>query len=139
MRLTADEALERLSADDHGVLCTVHPERGVDAVPCVFAVSDGFVGVPIDTVKAKSTTQLQRLRNLQADPRATLLVDQWDRADWSKLWWVRAELRWTHQPPLEVLHSLSELLRRRYPQYSDAPFADVLVLHVVNISGWAAV
>lgn len=139
MRLTADEALERLSAHDHGVLCTVHPERGVDAVPCVFAVSDGFVGVPIDTVKAKSTTQLQRLRNLQADPRATLLVDQWDRADWSKLWWVRAELRWTHQPPSEVLHSLSELLRRRYPQYSDAPFADVLVLHVVNISGWAAV
>ena len=33
-------------------------------------------------------------RNLEADPRATLLVEHWDRSDWSRLWWVRAELRW---------------------------------------------
>jgi len=138
MRLTGEDALTRLTEHDHGVLCTVHPDRGADAVPCVFAVDAGFVVIPIDTVKPKASTHLQRHRNLQHDPRATLLVDQWDRDDWSRLWWVRAELRWQPRPDQEIVAALSSLLTRRYPQYVDAPFADVLVLQVVAVSGWAA-
>lgn len=138
MRLTDDDALARLTAHDHGVLCTLHPDRGADAVPCVYAVDDGYLGIPIDTVKPKSSTHLQRHRNLQADPRATLLVDHWNRDDWSKLWWVRAELRWQPHPGQEVVAALSNLLTDRYPQYADAPFAEVLVLQVVAVSGWAA-
>ena len=73
----------------------MHAERGVDAVPVAYAVDDdGYVGVPIDLVKPKASLRLQRERNLEADPRATLLVEHWDRSDWSRLWWVRAELRW---------------------------------------------
>ena len=73
----------------------MHAERGVDAVPVAYAVDDdGYVGVPIDRVKPKASLRLQRERNLEADPRATLLVEHWDRSDWSRLWWVRAELRW---------------------------------------------
>src|SRR5262245_43382513 len=94
MRLAEAEARARLAACDHGILCTVHAERGVDAVPVVYAVDDGFVGVPIDRVKPKTSSRLQRERNLEADPRATLLIDHWDRDDWSRLWWVRVELRW---------------------------------------------
>src|SRR6201994_4699125 len=95
MRLAEDEARARLAAHDHGVLCTVHAERGVDAVPVVYALDDdGYVGVPVDRVKPKASSRLQRERNLEADPRATLLVEHWDRRDWSRLWWVRAELRW---------------------------------------------
>lgn len=93
MRLDEAEAMERLVRHDHGVLCTLHPVRGVDAVPVVYAVVDGHLGVPVDTVKPKSSTRLRRERNLAADPRATLLVEHWDRDDWSMLWWVRAELR----------------------------------------------
>src|SRR5262249_5031345 len=93
MRLDEDEARAGLAAYDHGVLSTVHPERGVDAVPCVYAVDGDLVGIPIDRVKPKASTRLQRERNLEADPRATLLVDHWDRDDWTRLWWVRAELR----------------------------------------------
>ena len=51
------------------------------------------MGVPIDRVKPKESLRLQRERNLEADPRATLLVEHWDPGDWSRLWWVRAELR----------------------------------------------
>jgi hypothetical protein len=121
------------------VLCTLHADRGADAVPCVYAVdTDGYVGVPIDTVKAKSSTQLQRHRNLQADPRATLLVDQWDRDDWSRLWWVRAELRWVPDRDTERSAGLAALLAERYPQYRDQPFADLLVLRIVGLTGWAA-
>ena len=98
MRLAEDEARARLAAHDHAILCTVHPERGVDAVPVAFVVDeDGYVGVPVDLVKPKASTRLQRERNLDADPRATLLVEQWDRDDWSRLWWVRAELRWQRE------------------------------------------
>ena len=95
MRLADHEARARLESHDHGILCTVHAERGVDAVPVAYAVDDdGYVGVPIDRVKPKASLRLQRERNLEADPRATLLVEHWDRGDWSRLWWVRAELRW---------------------------------------------
>jgi len=85
----------RLTAHDHGVLCTRHPARGVDAVPVAYAIdADGYVGIPVDLVKPKSSTRLQRERNVELDPRATLLVERWDRDDWSQLWWARAELSW---------------------------------------------
>ena len=138
MRLSQEEARTRLAGQDHGILCTVHAERGVDAVPVVFAVDDlGFVGVPIDRVKPKASTHLQRERNLAADPRATLLVDHWNPSDWAALWWVRAELRWQRDASSERESTLAELLSRRYPQYHDRPFAHVLVLRIVGITGWA--
>ena len=137
MRLDDDEARARLSALDHGVLCTVHPARGVDAVPVVYMLdADGFVGVPIDRVKPKSSTRLQRERNLEADPRATLLVEHWDRDDWSRLWWVRAELRWQDDCAGRA-DDLAARLAERFLQYRDRPFARVLVLRVVGLSGWA--
>lgn len=139
MRLAPDEAVARLAAHDHGILCTVHPVRGVDAVPCAFAIDpDGFVGVPVDRVKSKASARLQRERNLEADPRATLLVEQWDRGDWSRLWWVRASLRWEAAPTRERLAGLSALLAARYPQYRDEPFDRVHVLRVHRVRGWAA-
>lgn len=139
MRLAEDEARARLAAHDHGVLCTVHGERGVDAVPVTFAVDDeDHLGVPVDRVKPKASERLQRERNLEADPRATLLVDNWDPADWSRLWWVRAELRWQHDPTADRVAGLAERLAGRYPQYRDQPFARVLVLRIARMTGWAA-
>ncbi len=139
VRLTDQEALARLTAHDHGVLCTLHTERGVDAVPCVFAADgDGFVAIPIDTVKPKASSRLQRERNLESDPRATLLVDRWDGDDWTKLWWVRVELRWEPEPPPDRIDALTAALVGRYRQYRDRPFARILVLRVVGISGWSA-
>ena len=134
MRLGEDEARARLAAQDHGVLCTVHRERGVDAVPVVYVLDDGYVGVPIDRVKPKASSRLQRERNLEADPRATLLVDHWDRDDWSRLWWVRAELRFEG----DTAPALAALLAGRFAQYRDQPFDRVLLLRIVGITGWAA-
>jgi PPOX class probable F420-dependent enzyme len=139
MRLSGDEARHRLAAHDHGILCTVHSSRGVDAVPVAYVIDgDDFVGVPVDLVKPKVSVRLQRERNLEADPRATLLVEHWDRDDWSRLWWVRAELRWELDVPAERAADMAALLARRYAQYRDEPFARVLVLRMVAVSGWAA-
>src|SRR6188472_1675032 len=117
MRLTEVEARARLAAHDHGILCTVHAERGVDAVPVAYVTDDDdYVGVPVDLVKPKTSVRLQRERNLEADPRATLLVEHWDRDDWSRLWWVRAELRWQGDDG-DRAAALAIGLAERYPQY----------------------
>ncbi len=139
MRLDADEARARLTTDVHGVLCTLHPRRGPDPQPVVFAVSDdGHVGIPIDRVKPKASSRLQREDNLAADPRGSLLVEHWETADWSRLWWVRADLLHVPDPPAALVDDLADRLARATPQYADRPFHRLLVCRIVNVSGWAA-
>ncbi len=117
----------------------MHAERGVDAVPVAFVIDDdGYVGVPVDLVKPKASLRLQRERNLEEDSRASLLVENWDRDDWSQLWWVRAELRWQSHADADRAASLATGLAERYPQYRDQPFDRILVLRIVGVTGWAA-
>lgn len=139
MRLPEGECRTRLAAHDHGVLCTVHPERGVHAVPAVHAVdAEGFVGIPVDRIKPKASSRLQRERNLAADPRATLLVEHWDARDWSRLWWVRADLHWQGDDVGDRAAALADLLSRRYDQYGDGALARILVFRITGLTGWAA-
>ena len=139
MRLSADEARARLAARVHGVLCTLHPQRGPDPQPVVYAVSeDGHVAVPIDRVKPKSSSRLQREDNLEADPRAALLVEHWEAEDWSRLWWVRAHLQHVPDPPPSLTEELTARLARAVPQYADRPFHRLLVCRIVSVTGWSA-
>ncbi len=139
MRLDADEARARLAAHVHGVLCTLHQQRGPDPQPVVYALSDdGHVGVPIDRVKPKTSSRLQREANLAADPRAALLIEHWDADDWSRLWWVRAHLEHVAEPPPSTTEELAARLARTVPQYADRPFHRVLVCRLVSLTGWAA-
>ena len=140
MKLTSDQAWALLAAHVHGVLCTLHPERGPDPLPVVYALSDdGHVGVPIDSVKPKTSTRLRREDNLEADARAALLVEHWDREDWSRLWWVRANLRHVPDPGPSLTDDLADRLARAVPQYADRPFHRVLVCRIVAVTGWSAV
>ncbi len=139
MRMTADQARTRLDAQVHGVLCTLHPEHGPDPQPVVYAVSrDGHVGVPIDRVKPKRSSRLQREANLAADPRGSLLIEHWETEDWSRLWWVRARLEHVADPPSALVEELADRLAGTVPQYADRPFHRVLVCRIVGITGWAA-
>jgi len=139
MKLSADQARARLAANVHGVMCTMHPQRGPDPVPAVYAVNDdGYVGVPIDTVKPKASTRLKREDNLLADPRSALLVEHWDSEDWSRLWWVRADLEHVEDPPASLTQDLGARLARTVPQYADQPFHRVVVCRIVAVTGWAA-
>jgi hypothetical protein len=137
MKLSADEARQRAAGADHGVLATLHPTRGVDTVPAAFVIDGDLVAIPIDRIKPKASTDLQRSRNLDADPRASLLCEQWDAVDWSRLWWVRISLRRSDEPA-EIVAGLKARLRRRYPQYEAEPFAGILTFRIVEISGWSA-
>lgn len=138
MTLAETTALELLEEHNHGVLGTIHAERGVDLTPIVYATHERFLGSPVDLVKLKSSLRLQRERNLESDARATLLIERWDRNDWSKLWWVRAELRWTGEDGAGLRDVLASRLAYAFPQYEDKPFATVLVFEVVRATGWSA-
>jgi PPOX class probable F420-dependent enzyme len=137
MTLSEEECWARLAGARHGVLATVHALRGVDAVPVVFAVtSPGRIVIPVDAVKAKRSARLQRLVNIERDPRCVLLVDEY-RDDWSQLWWVRVHARaqWSAAASGELRAALAE----RYPQYRPSgTVLGVLTLEAPSVSGWRA-
>lgn len=115
----------------------MHPERGVDAVPVVFALDGRRIFLPIDRVKAKRTTRLRRLRNLEADPRCVLLVESYTD-DWEDLWWVRVHAQGS-QCPAERLADAVSALERRHPRYTEpGSIATVIELVADTITGWAA-
>jgi hypothetical protein len=140
MRLTNEQCMANLAAVDHGVLCTNGARGSIDVVPVCFVVVRKMVASPIDTVKAKDTTELGRLKNLEGDASATLLCEQWVRHDWSQLWWVKAQL--TRRSPHDISGPLREEceqgLRNKYFQYRGSEFADLIVFNVKSVSGWAA-
>lgn len=137
VHLERAEALRRAESADHGVLATVNRTGAADLVPACFAIVGEWAAIPIDSVKPKGSTALGRVRNLERDPRATLLAEAWDAEDWSRLWWVRISLR-RAAPPEPVLADLERALRDRYPQYRDAPFTEVLAFRIEQVSGWSA-
>ncbi len=125
-----------LAGAEHGVLATVHARRGVDAVPVCFAVAGPALAVPIDTVKPKSSSDLQRTRNLAADGRAVLLCEHWDPDDWTRLWWVQAHLSGADLDP-GTRDRLGRLLGEKYRPYRDRPFAGLLTFRITEIRGWS--
>lgn len=136
MQLDRPRCEDLLRRSERGVLGTIHAERGVDAVPVCFVVDGSTVAVPVDTVKPKVSTGLQRVRNLEADPRAVLLCDHWDSSDWARLWWVRASLHRV-DPGAPLRGRLELLLSGKYPQYRERPFADLIAFRIAGLTGWS--
>ena len=131
VRLTTGEAWSLLRRSDHGVLATVHADRGVDAVPVVFVVDANRILSPVDAVKAKSTARLQRLANLERDQRCALLVDHYED-DWSALWWVRV-----HGTATVVAGRHGALTA--FEQYrDDGAVTATIVLEPTLVTGWRA-
>jgi hypothetical protein len=91
--------------------------------------------IPIDTVKPKRGSRLQRLRNLNGDDRTVLLVEHYDD-DWSQLWWVRV-----HGKAREAEPTSGDLdrLANAFPAYA-APgsVTSVIVLTPTDVTGWSA-
>jgi PPOX class probable F420-dependent enzyme len=140
MRLAHDDCWSRLRSAEHGILCTLGPEDTIDAVPICYAVVSERIVTAIDRIKPKASTELGRLRNLDRNPKATLLCDEWNGSDWSQLWWVRARLtRRVGGDNLESSFDAYErALREKYVQYRDAEFVELVVFDVASLIGWAA-
>jgi PPOX class probable F420-dependent enzyme len=117
---------------------TVAPDGRPSVVPVCFAAIGGVIYHAVDH-KPKTTRHLARLEHVAAEPRAALLADQYDDADWNALWWVRADgrARILDDGP-QAAHAL-DLLVERYAQYRERrPEGPVVALDVERITGWSA-
>lgn len=121
-------------------LATVDGRGAPHVVPVTFAVIGDRIFFAVDH-KAKSTTALRRLSNIESDHRVSLLADHY-REEWRELWWARADgtasiLR-AAEGDDERAQGIAALCAK-YPQYRDRPpQGDVVLTAVSRWSGWSA-
>ncbi len=126
-------AEERLAAARVGRLATVTPDGRPHVVPVCFALHDGHVYTAVDA-KPKATRALQRLENVRAHGRASLLVDHYED-DWTRLWWVRADGAAT----IEESEAGLAALAAKYAQYRDQrPDGPLIAIAPERWRSWAA-
>src|SRR4029077_19728165 len=114
-RMEQVEARRRLAGSRSARLATVNDAGRPHVVPIVFALDGDTLYFSVDA-KPKGTTNLQRLKNIAANPAVSVLADHHEN-DWSKLWWVRADgTARVVTEGSETSHAI-DLLARRYPQY----------------------
>jgi PPOX class probable F420-dependent enzyme len=129
--VTADEARARFASARVARLATAGPHL----VPVVFAVDGDTIWSAVDA-KPKRTRALRRLANIARDPRVALLADHYEDANWSALWWARAD---GEARVLDASPRALELLAGRYPQYvADPPAGPFIAVDVARWSGWSA-
>lgn len=130
------EARRRFESARVGRLATIRADRTPDLVPIVFAVEGDLVYTSVDP-KPKTTRELLRVKNIRAEPRVQLLVDEYSE-DWRRLWWVRADGVAHIAAAGPERERAIELLRAKYPQYEDlaGDFGAAIVVKVVRLTGW---
>ena len=130
-----DDAIlrQRVEAARVGHLATVRPDGRPHVVPCCFVLVDDTVYSAVDA-KPKSTLALQRLRNLEAHPAASLVVDHYED-DWAQLWWIRLDGAARVVFGDERSTALAALAAK-YAQYVDTPPPGAVV--ALDVETWRA-
>lgn len=90
--------------------------------------------------KPKTTTALARLADIERTGRATVLVDHYDDADWSALWWVRVSgAAVVHEPDSDNARAAVDLLVTKYEQYRvHRPQGPVVAVALDAVTSWRA-
>jgi PPOX class probable F420-dependent enzyme len=124
-------------------LATLRPDGSPALVPVVFAHHAGRLWLPVDG-KPKRGHELARLANVRRDPRAALLLDQYE-SDWSGLWWLRVEGRAAPVAPGEPgFDAAIAALAKKYPQYERVPLLQpgapptLIAVTLERLTSWAA-
>lgn len=113
--MDAAEAWRRFTAARVATLATVDPTGQPHVVPVTFAARQRSLWSGFDA-KPKRGRRLRRHANIEANPRVSLLAQEWDE-DWSALWWVRVDgLAIVSDDPATVARAVA-LLRAKYQQY----------------------
>jgi PPOX class probable F420-dependent enzyme len=131
------EMRERFAGARIARLATVDAGGQPHLVPLCYAlIGDRIVSV-VDA-KPKRSANLRRLANIRAQPRVSVLVDEYDE-DWTRLWWVRAD------GTARVVEEGAErgdavaALQAKYPQYeAQPPGGPVVEIAVDRWRGWSA-
>jgi len=137
VRLPEAEARRRLGEARVARLATVSGQGQPHLVPITFAVDGDLIYTAVDA-KPKTTRDLQRLRNLRANPRVAVLADHY-ADDWAALWWARADGTASVVDEQAAMAAPLRALAARYPQYAGSPpDGPVIVIRVHRWTGWSA-
>ncbi|NNC13816.1 TIGR03668 family PPOX class F420-dependent oxidoreductase [Planctomonas sp. JC2975] len=137
MRLTEADARARLSGARVATLATVGSKGAPHVVPITFAVEGDLIYSAVDH-KPKTTTRLQRLRNIAENPQVALLVHRYSD-DWDMLWWVRVDGRARVISTAEEVRHPIDLLEDRYEQYrAHRPAGAVIEVRADRWTGWSS-
>jgi len=129
------DQLDRIEHEPAGVLATVKADGQPHLVPVVFAISQARVVTAVDW-KPKSGRKLQRVLNIGADPRVSLLVHAYSD-DWTALWWVRVDGVATLHHGDSVWERAREALSSKYTQYREKPpDGTVIAISPHRVSSW---
>lgn len=136
MKLTAEDARDRFASAILAHLATTDERGQPHVVATTFAGERDQIVMAVDH-KPKATRNLQRLRNIAANPKVTALVDHYED-DWSRLWWARADgtaqILDNEQECAEPIRSL----QAKYWQYQERrPEGPVILITVSRWSGWS--
>ena len=135
-----EEAWARLRTARVCRMATVTPSNRPHVVPFVFVlVERGDARVAYWTVdrKPKRSTDLKRIRNIEANPAVEFVVDGYDE-NWDRLWWVRCSGTARVVDDDGERRSALKALQDKYLHYrSDPPDGPVVAIDVAAIAGWA--
>jgi len=135
--LDAHEMRSRINSAMVARLATVGRDGRPHIVPITFAPDDNALYFAID-FKPKKTADLQRLRNIEANPVVAVLVDHYDN-DWTRLWWVRVDGSARIVIDGADFERGVALLTERYAQYQTArPAGPVVAIAIERMTGWSA-
>jgi PPOX class probable F420-dependent enzyme len=126
-------AKQRVHEARVGRLGTITLDGRPHLVPVCFALLDEVVYTAVDT-KPKSTLELRRLQNIEANPVTCMLVDHYDEI-WTRLWWVRLDgsARIVRSGP--EAERAKNALSAKYPQYETVAIPGPVI--AFEIAAWA--
>ena len=116
-------------------LATVDEHGQPYLVPVTFALDGDVAYIAVDH-KPKTTRNLKRLRNIEANPRVSLLVDEYTE-DWTRLWWIRADGIATILRDPATFAEPIRLLAAKYPQYRANPIEGPIIrIEITHRARW---
>ncbi len=138
-RVTFTEAERRFLARMRVArLATVDASGQPHVIPIVFATDGRCVYTPLDEKpKRVEAHQLKRARNIRANPRVAVVVDEYDE-EWTRLAWVLISGTAEISEP-EERHAIGvRLLQEKYLQYRSMSLEGrpIIVVTPTGVSSW---
>lgn len=133
------DAWSRVRSARVGRMATVTPEHLPHVVPFVFVLverSSNAVAYWVVDRKPKRSSDVKRVRNIEANPAVEFVVDSYDE-DWERLWWVRCAGTARVVDSEGERRSALQALEAKYAQYTtDPPDGPVVAIDIETIDGW---
>lgn len=137
VRLENEQARDRIVRARVARLATASSAGVPHLVPVTFAVVRDTIVFAVDH-KPKRSTNLRRLRNIEANAAVSFLVDHY-ADDWTQLWWARADGTATILPGIAEWPEAATALAEKYEQYSaTTPEGPLVRTDISTWTGWAA-